>query len=144
MRKYIIALDVLTSFWVFSAVTLAWHEACHAWVTRLLGGQASVVYYFLSGYTVISNISGWALVIVALSGGIGCFLLFLYFFLWWLEDPSDRYVRLPCLYFLANQLCYGLFEAGIFLGLPVSFEFASLISTGIALIPTVAWVILRG
>jgi len=113
---------------VFSLVTVAFHEYIHANVARLFGGDAYVRYYFFSGYTIISNLSGWPLALVALSGGIGCFLLFLYFFVWWLEEEPDRYVRLPCFYFMINQLTYGILEGGIFLGLPISFALAGIIS----------------
>jgi len=110
-RKKLLSLtDFLTAFFVFSLVTVAFHEYLHATVAKLLGGSAVVHYNFFSGYAVPVGLEGWKLVLTAFAGGVGCFLLFLYFFLWWLEEPNDYYVRLACLYWLGTQLVYGLAE----------------------------------
>jgi hypothetical protein len=128
-------LDGLTGFLVFSLMTVAFHEYLHANVARAFGGSATVVYYLFSGYTAVEGaFTPWQLALIALSGGLGCFLLFLYMFLWWLEDPSDKYTRVPCLYFLVNQLVYGWLElAGLIYPLLIPFPIACLVATVVAL-----------
>ena len=138
-------LDGLTGFLVFSLMTVALHEYLHANVARLLGGRATVVYYVLSGYTLVEgSFQPWQLALIALSGGLGCSLVFLYLLLWWLEDPSDRYVRVPCLYFTVNQLAYGLLElAGLYAPLVVPTPIASLVATVVALGAALAYTFRR-
>jgi len=109
-ERIIHLVDFLTAFLVFSMVTVAFHEYGHATLTRALGGTAEVKYLFFSGYTVIDGLSGATLVAVAFIGGLGCFLLFLYFYLWWLDEAPDYYARLACLYWLGTQLAYGILE----------------------------------
>lgn len=111
MREKLTALlDVLTAFFVFAMLTTAWHDYIHANVTRALGGSAYVVFSWFGGYAVPSGVSGLALIAVAFSGGIGTFLLYLYFDRWWLEDPSDQFTRIPCRFFMINSLIYGVGE----------------------------------
>jgi hypothetical protein len=126
-------LDALTGFILMSTFTVAYHEYAHAIIARLLGCDATVVYFFLGGYTYVSNIStSFQAIIIGLSGGLVCFLVFLYMFKWWLEDPSDRNLRPPCVYWMFNQLAYGLLEPlAVFAIIP--FEIALLIGTLIGL-----------
>lgn len=140
-RSLLNLLDALTAFFIFSTLTVSFHEYLHANVARAFGGSATVVYYLISGYTAVEGaFAPWQLALVALSGGLGCFLLYLYLFLWWLEDPSDKYVRVPCLYFLVNQLVYGWLElAGLIYPLLIPFPIACLVATIVALGATLVY-----
>jgi len=110
-RLLLDAVDMLTGFMLMSTFVVAYHEYVHAIVARAVGCDAYVVYFFLGGYTYVSNISNVLQAIaIGLSGGLACFAVFLYFFKWWLEDPSDRNLRPPCVYWMANQLAYGSLE----------------------------------
>ena len=140
MRHKLLSLaDVLTAFVFFSFITVAFHEWVHSVVTRALGGSAYVVYYFLSGYAVPSGVSGLALVIVALSGGMGCFLLFLYFDRFWLEDPSDYYTRIPCRFFLLGQLFYAIAEGTYFMGLHTNLWLGGQVAQVVAVMVLAVW-----
>jgi len=108
-----VIVDVLTSAFVFFMLTLAWHEFCHLMVLKVLGGDGYIIYTLLGGFVIITKAPDTLLelVLVYLSGGLGCSLLYAYFYFWWLEEPTDRYVRLICLAFLISQIAYAVLEA---------------------------------
>jgi hypothetical protein len=132
-------LDALTAFFVFAMVTTCFHEFIHANVTRMLGGSAYVVFNWFGGYTVPSGVSGLALIAVAFSGGMGAFLLFLYFDRWWLEDPNDQYTRIPCRFFMINSLIYGLGEGLWMAGIVPNIYDFSLFASIVSLIILASW-----
>ena len=140
MRRKLLALaDVLTAFFIFAMLTTAWHEFIHANVTRALGGSAYVVFSWFGGYCVPSGVSGLGLIAVAFSGGIGTFLLFLYFERYWLEDPSDYYVRIPCRYFLLSQLFYAIAEGTYFAGLHTNLWLGGQVAQVVAVMVLAVW-----
>ena len=140
MRQKLVALlDTLTAFFVFALVTTAIHEFFHANVTRALGGSAYVVFGWFGGYAVPSGVSGLSLIAVAFSGGIGTFLLFLYFERWWLEDPTDYYVRIPCRFFMLSQLFYAIAEGTYFLGLHSNLWLGGQVAQVVAVIVLAFW-----
>jgi hypothetical protein len=125
-RVLLDVVDALTGFIFMSTFVVAYHEYVHANAARLLGLDAYVVYWLLGGYTFVSGAASAAeAAVVGLSGGIACSLALLYVLLWWLEDPSDRNLRPPCVYWVANQAVYGVLEPLAVLGL-ISFESAAL------------------
>lgn len=125
--------DALTGFIFMSTFVVAYHEYVHANAARLLGLDAYVVYWLLGGYTFVSGAaSALEAAAVGLSGGIACSLALLYVLLWWLEDPSDRNLRPPCVYWIVNQAAYGVLEPLAALRL-TSFEFAALIGAAAGL-----------
>lgn len=140
MRQKLAALaDVLTAFLVFALVTTAIHEFFHANVTRALGGSAYVVFGWFGGYAVPSGVSGLSLVVVAFSGGIGAFLLFLYFERWWLEEKQDYYARIPCRFFMLGQLFYSIAEGTYFMGLHTNLWLGGQVSQIIAVMVLGFW-----
>jgi len=114
-----ILLDLITAFIVFGMITVAYHEYCHFNVLRTMGGDGYVIFYWFAGYVVPTKLPPTVLgcFLTALAGGIGCFLLYLYFDQWWLEDPTDRWVRVACRFHLVSQLVYGIGEGLWFIGM---------------------------
>jgi len=118
-----IILDLITAFLCFGMVTVAFHEYCHFNILRLFQGDGYVIFYWFAGYVAITKVPPTILgkFLTALAGGVGCFLLFLYFDQWWLEDPTDRWVRVACRFHLVSQLVYGIGEGLWFIGI-LNFE----------------------
>ena len=137
-RAALSILDFVTGFIVFSLATVAIHEYFHANVARMLGGDAVVVYWWLGGYTAVhGSFELWQVALIALSGGFSCFLLYLYLFLWWLEDPSDRNVRVAAFYYMVNQLVYGFLEVlAIYMAVPfpIAYMYSALVAGGLTVI----------
>jgi len=73
--------DIITSAFVFFMLTLAWHEFCHLLVLKAVGGDGYIIYTLLGGFVIITKLPDmlFELVLVYLSGGLGCSLLYLYF-----------------------------------------------------------------
>jgi len=112
-----ILADVITSAFVFMMLTLAWHEFCHYVVLKALGGDGYIIYTLLGGFVIITEVPDelWKLVLVYLSGGLGCSLLYAYFYVWWLEEPADRYVRFVCIMYGISQAIYAVAELFMFI-----------------------------
>jgi len=105
--------DLLLSWLILASVTVAWHEYAHYNVLRLLNGTGYCIFYIFSGFVVVTQPPEGVLrlFLLGLSGGIGCSLLFLAILRLWIEEPADRWVRIPCVFYLWNQLVYGVGEA---------------------------------
>jgi hypothetical protein len=144
-EKLLNLVDMLVGFFVFAMMTVGIHEYFHANVARMLGGEAEVVFNWLWGYTIVTgNFDLWQIALIALSGGFFTFILYLYFFKWWLEDPSDKYVRVGCFYFVVNQFIYGWLELASFfyptlLPLTVTSAYSTIVSLGLTLIYFFKW-----
>jgi len=112
MGKAEVILDIATSFFVFFLLTLAFHEFCHYTVLILMGGKGYVIWTLMGGLCVITKTPPTLVgkILTLLSGGLGCGLLYTYFYFWWLEEPADRWVKLVCFGFMISQYVYGVFE----------------------------------
>jgi len=114
-----IIIELFGSFILFGFIIVAFHEWVHAVVLRTFGGEGYVVFYWFSGYVIIIKPPPTLLgqFLTALSGGVGCFLFCLVLDLKWLEEPADRWFRVPCRFHIASQIVYGIGEGLWFIGI---------------------------
>lgn len=111
LQKYKPLFDYLFAYWVYGLMLIGIHEFFHSNIARILGYKNIVIYYWLSGYTIIQNIipNPLHLGLIAISGGMLTALLYvsmLYFLDWETDYPEICSIKTH----VYQQFTYSFFE----------------------------------
>ena len=125
--------DFLVCLLVYYALFTLVHESVHLFVLKSLGGEGSISWTSGMAYTLPTALPAapWAIILIALSGGIGAFL----FGLLMLSREDEKEERMGILPNMVAELPYGILEGiyfatgstAIYFWMPIVFQAAWII-----------------